>query len=175
MKRLVLKWELIGIAAISMLGTLFHFVFELSGELAPVGIFAAVNESVFEHLKLTYWPTLVYAACTYGIIRNSSKNFIVAKATSVYVMPLVIIVIFYTYTAITGAEILIVDILSFVVAVALGQLISSRILTMNQLPNSLYWVASLLLVALAVVYGVFTFYPPKLPFFQDPVTSTYGI
>ncbi|MFC1949164.1 DUF6512 family protein [Chloroflexota bacterium] len=175
MKRLALKWELIGIAAISVLGSLLHFVFELSGELAPVGIFAAVNESVFEHLKLTYWPTLVYAACTYRIIRNSSNNFIIAKTAGIYVMPLSIIVLFYAYTIITGTEILIVDILIFIVAVALGQLTSYKLLTMNRLPNSLHWIALSLLVALAVIYGVFTFYPPQVPFFQDPVSDTYGI
>ena len=175
MKKLALKWELIGIAAISVLGSLLHFAFELSGELAPVGIFAAVNESVFEHLKLTYWPTLVYAACTYGIIRKPTSNFIIAKTVSVYVMPMSIIVLFYVYTTITGTEILIVDILIFVVAVALGQLTSYKLLTMNRLPNNLHWIALSLLVALAVVYGIFTFYPPQVPFFQDPVNGTYGI
>ena len=175
MKRSVLKWELIGIGAIVVGGTLFHFAFELSGELVPVGVFAAVNESVFEHLKLTYWPTLIYAAFTYGVIRSSSSNFIIAKTAGAYVMPLAIIVIFYAYTTITGTEILIIDILSFIVAVALGQLASYKILTMDRLPNSLHIVALLFLVVLAVTYGVFTFYPLKVPFFQDPVSGTYGI
>jgi hypothetical protein len=30
-------------------------------------------------------------------------------------------------------------------------------------------------VALAVIYGVFTFYPPHLPLFLDPVGGGYGI
>ena len=175
MKKLALKWELIGIVVISVLGSLLHFAFELSGELALVGIFAAVNESIFEHLKLTYWPTLVYAACTYGILRKSASNFIIAKTVGVYVMPITIVVLFYTYTTITGTEILIVDILIFVVAVALGQLTSYKLLTMKRFPNSLHWMALVILVALAVIYGIFTFYPPQVPFFQDPVSGTYGI
>jgi hypothetical protein len=61
-KRIIRKRELIGIAVIAGLGSLLHFAFEWSGELRPVAIFAAVNESVFEHLKLTYWPALFYTA-----------------------------------------------------------------------------------------------------------------
>jgi len=74
-KKSVLKWELVGIAVISVLGSVLHFAFEWSGNSAPVGVFAAVNESVFEHLKLTYWPALVYAAVTYGFLKKSTSNF----------------------------------------------------------------------------------------------------
>ena len=48
----ILKWELYGILVLSLLGTVMHFVFDWSGQSAPVGAFAAVNESVWEHLKL---------------------------------------------------------------------------------------------------------------------------
>ena len=95
MKRPVLKWELVGIAIISSVGSLLHFAFEWSGQLPPIGVFAAVNESVFEHLKLTYWPALLYAAIEYRLVRESANNFLVAKAAGIYLMPAVIIAIFY--------------------------------------------------------------------------------
>jgi hypothetical protein len=175
MKRTVLKWELIGIAVISILGSAFHFLFELSGEWPPVGAIAAVNESVFEHLKLTFWPTLLYAAATYRIIRKDSRNFLIAKTAAVYIMPLTIIVLFYGYTTLTGIESVIIDILIFIIAVAVGQLIGYLILTARQLPMWLKWSSLVLLVGLAFIYGVFTFYPPHIPFFMDSVTGGYGI
>ena len=175
MKKSVLRWELIGIAVISVLGSILHFAFEWSGELEPVGVIAAVNESVFEHLKLTYWPTLFYAAITYRLLKNSINNFIIAKAVGVYVMPVAIIVFFYSYTTITGSENLIADIAIFIVAVAFGQLTSYKILTKARLPQSLHWLAMAALIALGVIYGVFTFYPPHVPLFIDQVSGTYGI
>ena len=175
MKKSVLKWELIGIAIISVLGSFFHFLFDLSGQWPPIGVIAAVNESVFEHLKLTYWPTLIYAAIIYGILRNSSNNFIIAKTASVYVMPISILVLFYAYTTITGLESFIIDILIFIVAVALGQFTSYMILKMKRLANSLQWFALVFLTILGIMYGVFTFYPPQLPVFLDANTGTYGI
>jgi hypothetical protein len=175
MRSLALKWELIGIAVISVLGSVLHFAFDWSGEWPPVGVIAAVNESVFEHLKLTFWPTVFYAAITYRLLKNTTNNFMVAKTAAVYVMPIAIIVFFYAYTTITGTENLIVDIVIFIVAVALGQLSSYRILTISRLPSSFSLLALTFLIILAVIYGLFTFYPPHVPFFLDAESGIYGI
>jgi len=175
MKRPVRKWELIGIAVIACLGALLHFAFEWSGELRAVAVFAAVNESVSEHLKLTYWPALFYAAVEYKFVRESARNFIIGKTTGLYVMPAAIIALFYAYTTITGSENLIADIAIFVVAIALGQLASYRILIREQLSPRLHKAALAGLISLGVIYAVFTFYPPHLPIFMDSVTGTYGI
>ena len=175
MKRSALKWELIGIAIISVLGSSLHFIFELSGEWPPIGVIAAVNESVFEHLKLTFWPTIIYAAITYKLLKKSTSNFIIAKAAGVYVMPIVITVLFYAYTTITGAEFLIIDIAIFVVAVACGQLTSAKILSIRHLPISLHWLALALIIILGAIYGIFTFHPPHVPLLLDTASGTYGI
>ncbi len=175
MKRSVLKWELVGIAVISMLGSALHFVFEWAGGWEPVGVIAAVNESVWEHLKIAFWPALFYAIFEYPFLRRSVSNFMIAKAIGIYVMPVAIAIIFYSYTAVTGEEILAVDILTFFVAVALGQLASYKILTMNRLPAWTGRLGLAMVIALAVAFGVFTFYPPHLPIFKDAVSGGYGI
>ena len=175
MKRLTLKWELIGIAVISLLGAGFHFLFEATGSWPPIGFFAAVNESVFEHLKLTFWPTVIFSAATYKMVKGAANNYFVAKAVALYTMPLTIIVLFYGYTTLTGIESVIIDILIFFVAVACGQLAGYRILKMQILPGWLTWLSLACIVALAIIYGVFTFYPPHVSFFMDSPTGTYGI
>jgi uncharacterized membrane protein YoaK (UPF0700 family) len=68
-----------------------------------------------------------------------------------------------------------IDIFIFLVAVACGQLISYRILLMEPLPEWLKLFSLAFLVILALIYGLFTFYPPHIPFFMDSVTGTYGI
>lgn len=175
MKRSVLKWELVGIAVISILGSVLHFVFEWSGGWEPVGVIAAVNESVWEHFKIAFWPALFYAIFEYPFLRRSTSNFMIAKAIGIYVMPVAIAVIFHSYTAIFGEEILIVDILIFFVAVALGQLASYRILTVRRWPRWAGRLGLVMVIALAVAFGVFTFYPPHLPIFRNAVTGGYGI
>jgi len=175
MKRSILKWELVGIAVISVLGSALHFVFGWSGNWAPVGVIAAVNESVWEHFKLAFWPALFYAIFEYPFFRRATNNFMIAKAAGIYAMPIAIAVIFYSYTAVTGHEILIVDISSFFIAIAIGQLTSYKILTMRQLPAWSDAVGLVLVILLAIAFGVFTFYPPHLPVFRDALTGGYGI
>jgi hypothetical protein len=175
MKRSILRWELVGIAVISIVGSALHFVFEWSGNWAPVGVIAAVNESVWEHFKLAFWPALFYAIFEYPFFRRSTHNFMIAKAAGIYVMPIAIAAIFYSYTAVTGHEILIVDISSFFIAVAIGQLTSYKILTMRRLPAWSDVAGVVLVILLAITFGVFTFYPPHLPVFRDALTGGYGI
>ena len=174
-KRQIRKWELIGIAVIASVGAVMHFAFEWSGELRPIAVFAAVNESVWEHLKLTYWPALLYAALEYRRVRNLSDNFVIAKTAGIYVMPAAIIALFYAYTTITGSDNLIADITIFVVAVALGQLTSYRILILPHLSRRRYISAIIGLVALGIVFALFTFHPPRFPIFRDLVSGAYGI
>jgi hypothetical protein len=175
MQRSILRWELIGIGVIAILGSGLHFAFEWSGDWPPMGVIAAVNESVWEHLKIAFWPALFYALFQYPFFKGSAQNFVIAKATGIYVMPIAIVVLFYSYTAIIGGDILIVDILIFVVAVALGQLTSYRLLTVGRLPSWLDKLGVVMVILLAVAMGVFTFYPPQLPIFRDSLTGAYGI
>lgn len=175
MRRFVLRWELVGIIVISVLGSVLHFVFEWFGEWDPVGVIAAVNESVWEHLKLAFWPAVFYAVLEYRYLKRLTNNFFLAKACGTYVMPISIVTLFYAYTAAVGHEILAADILIFWLAVALGQLASYRMLTSHVLPEWSNVVGLALVVFLAIAFVVFTFYPPHLPIFMDPVTGGYGI
>ncbi|MFC2063136.1 DUF6512 family protein [Chloroflexota bacterium] len=175
MKKYVLKWELSGILFIFLLGALLHFLFEWSGESRVMGLFASVNESVWEHFKQGFWPICVFAAIEYRFLRGHANNFLTAKAAAVYIVPIVTGLLFYGYTAIIGREILIVDIFIFLVAVAVGQLASYRIMVSSRLPGYANFVSPAFIILLALVLMLFTFYPPHLPIFLDANTGTYGI
>lgn len=175
MKNSVLVWELVGIAFVFLVGALLHFVFEWSGESRIAGLFASVNESVWEHFKQGFWPMCIYGAIEYGFLRKRTNNFFTAKAAAVYLIPVITGLSFYGYTAIIGKEILIVDILIFLVAVVIGQLTSYRILTSSRLPAYTNGISIFFIIVQALVLMLFTFYPPHLPIFLDSNTGTYGI
>ena len=174
MNRYMLKWELLGIVFIVIVGSAFHFVFDLSGGWRPLAIIAAVNESVWEHLKLGVWPALIHALIEYRYIKKLSSNFLFAKAIGILIIPLAIAVLFYGYTAFTH-HILAVDISIFVVAVVLGQMTSYKILTATALPSWTKKLGIVILLLLIIVFATLTYYPPQLPVFQDSLTSGYGI
>ena len=174
-ERRVLFYELAGIVFIIVFGSMLHFAFEWSGGQAIVGVFSAVNESVWEHLKLGFWPAIAFALIEFKYLKKSTRNFMFAKTVGIYLIPIVIVVIFYSYTAILGESILIIDILSFMIAVIVGQLVSYKLLTGKTVPYNLDRVSLIALFLLGLAFFVFTFYPPSLGMFQDPITGEYGI
>ena len=168
-------YELGGIVFIVVFGSLLHFTFEMSNHQPVVGVFSAVNESVWEHLKLGFWPALAYAIVEYRYLKKSTNNFFFAKTVGMYLIPIIIPILFYSYTAILGEPVLVIDILTFVIAVIVGQLVSYKLLTYRKLPDIFNKISLVALALLGVAFVIFTFYPPHLPLFRDPVTGEYGI
>ena len=171
----VLKWELWGIGFIFALGALVHFAYELSGESRYVALLAPVNESVWEHLKLHYVPLLLWAAIEYKFIRNDIDNFMLAKAVSIYLIPLAVVAFFYIYQAITGGESLAYDIITFGISIAIGQMVSYWIMGRDPAGKQATWLAVLFIMLLWGIFAIFTFYPPHWGMFMDGNTGTYGI
>jgi hypothetical protein len=167
-------YELAGMVFIIILGSMLHFTFEWSGYQPIVGVFSAVNESVWEHLKIAFWPTLFYLIFEYGYLYKKSNNFFFAKAVGIYLIIIVIPIIFYSYTFFFEENILI-DIGSFIFAIIFGQYISYRLLTRNKLTKTFELIAVMTIIILTLAFIVFTFFPPQIQLFQDPISGDYGI
>lgn len=171
------KWMVSGVAFTLAFGTLLHFIFDWCGGTVA-SAFGAVNESLWEHLKLIFWPILIFGIIEYLSYGKTIKHFIPAKVLSLITGILTILMLFYTYSGILGYNILAVDIVIFVVAAALAYYIEYRLLTR---PAS--WMSSLAAIIIALVIAAaliicfiqFTFSTPRLPLFQDPESGGYGI
>jgi hypothetical protein len=175
MEKKILLWQMFGAIFIIFFGSFFHFLFEISGNWEPIGAIAAVNESVWEHLKLGYYPLIIFALIEYKFIKRDIKQFIIAIASSTIIIPIVIIVFFYSYTAILGHHLLFFDILSFILAVFLGQAISYKVLVSKEISKTYAFISLIVIIAFGISFVIFTYIPPELPIFQDPITSGYGI
>ena len=66
---------IIGAVFTIITGTLLHFVYEWSGESLFVGIFSPINESVWEHLKLLFFPMSVWILIGYFIFGKNENYF----------------------------------------------------------------------------------------------------
>ena len=175
MKRKLLYLEIIGALFVIMIGALFHFIFEWSNQWLPLGAIVAVNESVWEHLKLVYWPLVFFSIIEYFSLKGKVNNFVLSKLTAIIIAETTILVTFYSYTAIIGTEILIVDILSFIIAISLGYLASYKLLKFKKTPKWTTIISVLAMIFLGIIFVLFTYFPPEIPLFQDPETGLYGI
>lgn len=152
-------------------GSLLHFTYALSGQNAFVGIFSAVNESVWEHSKLFILPLFLVGLIELRLVKDVAKV-LWTKLIEFMFMSLFITAFFYTYTGALGvSEVLVVDIASFVIAVVVGQYISFKMLSSkNKAPVDKYISAALLTLIFAA-FSYFTFNPPAYPIFESHDTA----
>ncbi len=171
----ILRWELVGILPIVLVGTSLHFVFAWTNYWRPAALIAAVNESTWEHFKMGFWPGLIFALIEYRFIRDVAKNFIAAKFAGLLSMPVVTMVLFYGYTAITGQHHLLADIFIFIASVTVGQLVSYKIMTREEMGAGVRRVALVGLAAMVVAFSLLSYFPRHNFLFRHPEFEAYGI
>lgn len=175
MKKKIYLIEIIGILFVIVLGSLWHFIYNWTGRNIIAGILCPVNESVWEHMKLGFWPVLIYTLIENRYINHRKINIMAVKGVGILFMQLFIIVFFYTYTHVTGQHFLIIDILSFFAGVVLCYLISAKLIIAGKYTLCLRTIGISVLVVHAVLLVIFTFYPPRMPMFKDSASDTYGL
>jgi hypothetical protein len=179
MRRKLILWEIAGFFFIGLIGAALHFTFELSDfSNRVVAFFSAVNESTWEHLKMVFWPGFIFMLIEYTYVRGSVNNYFIAKTVGLFVMPLVIAIGWYAYTPFTGKSIFPLDLALFYLAVAVGQIISYKILTAPKMKPEIHSAAVAGFAVLLVVFSLFTFYPPRIFLFEHMDlldTGQYGI
>jgi hypothetical protein len=173
--KMVRNWELLGVVVIFFAGAALHFVFEWSGYWKPIAWLVAINESTWEHFKLAFWPGIVWALIEYCVVGKGTCNYWIGKALGLLSMPIIITVIFYSYTALLGTNYLFIDILSFFLAISFGQFISYRLFFANKLSVAFQWLGALGIVGMMVAFVLFTYMPPRLFIFEHVSTHEYGI
>ena len=164
----------VGMLFIAVVGTLLHFVYELSGHNKFVAIFAAVNESTWEHIKICMTPTILWSLYD-GYVYGSDPNYWIAKSLSLLTIILLIPILFYAYTAFTKKSILFVDVICFYITVICSQLVFYYFINMNELPFIFTYLSVILLFFEICAYMFLTFQPMKHFIFKDPITHKYGI
>ena len=150
-------------------GTLLHFTYEWSGENRIVGLFSATNESVWEHLKLVFYPMLILAIVEYFVVKKEANNYIEAKSLGIFLAIAFIIVFYYTYTGIIGKTFFIIDILTFIISIILGEWVSYKLMIRKSESTTLSKIlSSAIIFYFLISFILFTYNPPNINLFKDP-------
>lgn len=159
--------------AIAVIGSILHFTYELSGENKLVGIFSAVNESTWEHIKLALSGIFLCTLVDVWFL-GDNPNYWLARSVSFVVPVIVIPLIFYGYTRFTGKAILPIDIASFFVASFLSALAFVSVLQMSAVGEIGGYLSMVISVVIIAMYLLFTRFPLHNFLFQDPINHRYG-
>lgn len=165
MTKNIKNFTAIGVTLTVLLGSLFHFVYEWTGNNFVAGLFFAANESVWEHVKLALLPMMLIFLFG-SIYVKGANNFAQAAFCAMLIVIVLIPLAFFAYTSAVGKSVLAMDIAIFVLSIVLAYLVAYRIFATPRRP----FLNILALIGIAVIvvcFFTFTYYPPDFIIFKE--------
>ena len=149
----------------ALAGTALHFLYDwLPNPLTA--LVSPVSESVWEHLKLLFWP---YLGAAWLLVRREAHPWQAwaGHLAALLAMPLALLGVYYTLKAGLLLEALWIDLALYYLVLALGFALARHV---GQSPRAACLSGPLLLAVsvYAVLLTVFTFAAPALPLFTAP-------
>ena len=174
MRKNLFIWQVCGVVATAVLGTILHFLFQWTN-LKFFALISAVNESTWEHMKLVFIPSFLFVIIQSFWFEKECKCYWLIKGIGIIVGTLLIPILFYTLTGCFGNLSTITNVLIFIFSIVIEYFFELFLFSKLHFENKLKWLIISILVFILFLFFVFSFYPPKLPLFLDPLTKGYGL
>ncbi len=174
MKKNISTWQFAGFIFVSAFGTLLHFLYDLT-DSAAAALFSGVNESTWEHMKLLFFPMLLFAIIQGFFIGKEYEGFWCIKLKGTLLGLILIPVLFYTLNGIFGKTPDYINIAIFFIAAAVSFIYETRQFGKEDISCKYPKAAVAVFCLIALAFWVFTFIPPEIPLFRDPINGTFGI
>ena len=175
MDKRIFRWNAAGFLWTVTAGTALHFLFDYTGGALWAGAVSAVNESVWEHMKLLFLPVFLFTLVQSAAVGAKIPALAAVRAVLALAGTAFIPVVYYTYTGAVGRRFLWADVTIFLAAAALTFALDRQLRRRGRLTAP--WqqlVGFAVLWAAAFLFVWCTYRPPHLPLWQDPLTGTYG-
>jgi len=173
MKKSISFWQFIGFIFTSVGGVLLHYLYEWTNESIYVAPFSGINESTWEHMKLLFIPLFLFAIIE-GFIINKPENYWCIKLRGTLTGILLIPFLFYTLNGVFGKTPDWANITIFFISAAVVFIYETIMFKREDIYCISSKISFCLLVGIFLLFAVFTFIPPHIPLFKDPLTGKYG-
>ena len=174
MKRSIGISQWIGFGVTAAGGTILHFLYDWLGGEEWIAPFSGVNESTWEHMKLLFWPTFIFAIVQ-GRFFGERRDFWCVKLRGMIVGLGLIPIIFYTYNGAIGKSPDWLNIAIFFISAAAAYIYEARLFKSERVKCRAPWLAFAALALIGLLFVIFTFRTPELGIFLDPITGGYGM
>lgn len=154
------KRRIVVFLLVLLAGAGMHFLYHLL-PILPIAVIAPVDESLFQHLKLLFWPLVLGAFYLRTVTGNSMRPHLLGLLISSALM----LAVGWLYHITLGGEALWVDLVLYVVLVVV-EFAVPRFCPAK--PAGRLWdTVAFLSILLAVLLVLFTFLPPDHLLFVD--------
>ncbi|MGN0393954.1 MAG: DUF6512 family protein [Coprococcus sp.] len=167
-----LLWTLLSGSIIIILGCIWHFLNDWLGFISFMHSVAPINESVWEHLKLTLWPVIIVWLIVIPLMEFSKTVDINKALVSVTACMLcantIILGIHYTLLGAFNIENTFTDISSYIIGILFGQLFTATHIVPFEIPKWLIVICWIIVFCAITIFGFFSCHPGKYPIFMAP-------
>lgn len=154
---------------VALLGVFLHFAYELSDKNPIVGLFANINESVWEHLKLVFFPMLVLTLWDMFTNQRNNLCFLPARTLGTLSGMTFIVIAYYTVTGFLGFQTAWLNILIYLLGVLVAFLVEKKLC--HRCNTISVKVSIVLWILFIILFFIFTIAPPALGIFTPPPTA----
>ena len=126
-RRTILIWEIICTSFLIGFGSVLHFLYEWTNHSSIMGLFRPCKWKYLGAFKIRFLVLNDFFGSWILLIGKKVKNFFIAKLFGIIALKIIIVVIFYTCTAILRKDLLVIDIDSYIVGAILCQVVASQI------------------------------------------------
>lgn len=148
-------------------GTLQHFSYQWSHNNFIMGLISPVNESVWEHMKMVFFPALFFFALEYIFLFRTYSHLLRADLAGMLAGTISIPILFYIYTGLIGRHLLFIDILLFIFSSVFTFYVRYRSI-MSSKSKRYTFIYFLCILSLGLCFLIFTYYPPDIALFISP-------
>lgn len=161
------KYMISGALFVSVLGTILHFAYARSGNSFFLGLFVPINESIWEHTKLLFFPMLFFSFYASKKLKEDFPCIDSGLSFGILLGTFLIPVLFYTYSGALGFSIANFNIATFYISVCLA-FFSAYKLTLSCKMEKYETLLSFLLILMTFLFIIFTVLPPNISLFIAP-------
>ena len=158
-KHKISKRMLVAFVLTTLAGVCLHFLYDLI-PCTVTALFSPVQESIWEHLKVIYWP---YLAAMFIVTGKAGRGKRGNWLFSLLVISVAMLIIGYVYHISLGGSSTVFDIGLYVVLMAVGFFLPGRLGETAGHSAPVFFLSVLLGVAIVL----FTFLPPDHILFSD--------
>jgi hypothetical protein len=156
-----------GFWLVLIFGFAAHFFYEWSGQNFLAGLFFPVNESTWEHMKLIFIPMFLWTIFLAFRFPESRDCVISGFLAGLLLGTAAIPVLFYTYSGILGKNVMVLDILVYIICMMTAFYTGWRMTKSCRL-KPYTRLLEIIVYLILLCFVIFSVHPPKLGVFHPP-------
>ena len=167
--------KIISVLGIFALCFLLHFIYRW----IPTGfiaIFAPVNESIWEHMKLIFTATILWSIVDYVLLTKNKikhQNFLTQLFLSAFLsIPIYLAIFLPIYHKI--GENMVLNISVMAITIIITQILSYYVLKSQEI-KVLNYISIILIIIMYIIFGYLSYNAPHNCLFFDTKEEKYGI